>query len=97
MRKSYDTLGALVRTAAMEPKSGDIYVFTNKNKNRIKILVWDKDGFWILAKRLEIGQFRFPLIDGEDQYQLEVNTTELKMLLDGYEIKNLKKTKRYSA
>ena len=59
MRKSFDGLCALV--SAMpdhDPLDGAAYIFTNKRRNRIKLLVWDGDGFWIFYKRLEKGTFQ---------------------------------------
>ena len=97
MRKSFDTLAAIVSENGLDPLSGDLYVFTNKRKNRIKILLWEKDGFWISAKRLEQGTVAIPLVaDGNgSDYQLEIDLTELRLLIEGIELRQIKKSKRF--
>ena len=58
MRKSYDTLAALVADAlGSDPYSGDVFVFVGKRRDRVKILVWEVSGFWLCSKRLERGTF----------------------------------------
>ena len=61
MRKSYDTLACEVRLViGRDPLSGDLYVFCNRPRNRIKILCFDRGGFWLVARRLERGTFAWP-------------------------------------
>ena len=61
MRKSYDSLSDLVRTqVGMNPFSGDVYVFIGKDRTRAKVLVWEQNGFWLCAKRLETARFSAP-------------------------------------
>ena len=58
MRKAHDGLCAIVRDHFQDdPFSGDVFVFLNRRRNRIKLLTWDKDGFWLHYKRLERGRF----------------------------------------
>lgn len=61
MRKSYDTLADLVRTAlGMDPFQGDVFLFLGRDRVRLKVLVWEGDGFWLCAKRLETARFAVP-------------------------------------
>jgi len=92
MRKSFDTLSALVSSFLGEnPLSGAMFVFLNRAKNRVKILFFDRDGYWLLSKRLEKGTFALPEGDGEKQ---TIDSGMLSMLLEG--IKVIKKSKRFS-
>src|SRR5262249_21715114 len=79
LRKSFDGLAALVRDGLRgDPLSGDIFVFRNKSADRIKLLLWEEDGFAIWYKRLEKGSYRFPVAaDGADQ--VEVRAADLIM------------------
>ena len=61
MRKQFDSLAEIVSgTLEEDPYSGHLYVFCNKLRNRLKILLWDRSGFVIVAKRLEKGTFAWP-------------------------------------
>ncbi|MDZ7364227.1 MAG: IS66 family insertion sequence element accessory protein TnpB [candidate division KSB1 bacterium] len=61
MRKSFDGLSGVVATVlGRDPTSGDVYVFVNRRHDRMKLLVWDRTGFWIFYKRLEHGTFQLP-------------------------------------
>lgn len=61
MRKSIDGLSQIVATAmGMNPLSGQVFVFIGRRRDRAKLLVWDRHGFWVLYKRLESGRFTDP-------------------------------------
>jgi transposase len=95
LRKSFDGLAALVREGLQrDPLSGDIFVFRNKAADRIKLLLWEEDGFSIWYKRLEAGSYRFPL-SPEDQPRVEVRAADLVMLLEGVDLSSVKRGKRY--
>jgi len=65
LRKSFDGLAQLVREfLGADPLSGHLFVFHSKRRDRLKLLHWDRDGYWILYKRLELGTFRFPAATG---------------------------------
>jgi len=61
MRKSFDSLIALVEhQLGQDPHGGDAFVFVGRDRRRMKVLLWDRDGFWVLTKRLERGAFALP-------------------------------------
>ena len=83
MRRSFNGLFADVQTVlSQDPLSGHLFVFTNKLKNRLKILTWDGSGLWVCAKRLEKGTFGWPTGDGAS---LRLRPEELQLLLHGIE------------
>jgi len=71
MRKSINGLMALVKSSfALDPFIDAVFVFCNRKRDRIKILEWDADGFWLYFKRLERGRFRWPDIGEEKTMML---------------------------
>ena len=87
MRKSFDTLAAVAREKIGEdPLSGALLVFSNRARNRLKILWWDRGGFWLLARRLERGTFAWPKPKSVDATSIELRASELTMLLDGIDV-----------
>ena len=94
MRKSFDTLAAIVtEQLAASPYSGQVFVFANRQRNRVKVLLWDRAGFWLCAKRLEEGTFAWP--DSEDK-SIALSSTELAILLDGIDLQASERRKWYS-
>ena len=90
MRKAFDGLSGVVRSAiASDPKSGDLFVFCNRRKNRLKILFVDDSGVWVCAKRLERGTFTWPAGTTEER-RVEMRPAELSLLLGGLDAKELK-------
>ena len=82
MRKSFDTLAALVRDRCGEdPLSGSLFVFCNRNRDRLKILYWDRSGYVLFAKRLEKGTFSWP--KPTRTTKIEMTAAELSMLVGG--------------
>ena len=66
MRKSINGLMGMVQNSfQLNPFENNIYIFCNRNRNRLKILEWDGDGFWLYFKRLERGHFRWPRMQGQ--------------------------------
>ena len=83
MRKSFNGLYAHVQTVfQQDPTSGHLFVFTNRLKNRIKVLYWDGSGLWVCAKRLEGGSFGWPVGEGVGCC---LRPEELQLLLHGIE------------
>jgi transposase len=95
LRKSFDSLAALVQGGLQgDPLSGDIFVFRSKSADRVKLLVWEEDGYAIWYKRLEVGTFRFPpSVNG--QPRVEIRAADLVMLLEGVDLSSVKRGKRY--
>ena len=62
-----------------DPLSGHVFAFFNPRRDRVKLLVWERDGFWLLYKRLETGTFA--VLDRD-----EINARELYLLLEGIEV-----------
>jgi len=96
MRKSFNGLSGLVQAQFTHSLlSGDVFIFVNRRRDRIKLLMWDRSGFAIYYKRLERGTFELP--DCSDhQSSLELSWSDLVMLLEGIELKSIKRRKRYS-
>ena len=85
MRKSIDGLAALVQQGfALDPFSACLFVFCNKDKNKLKILQWDHNGFWLHYRRLEKGKFQWP--DQAGPHPIAISRRELNWLLDGLSI-----------
>jgi transposase len=82
MRKGFDGLYGLVRDRlGHDPLSGHLFLFSNRNRTRLKVLMWDGNGLWVCAKRLEKGRFRWPAASGASC--LSMRAEELAMLLNG--------------
>lgn len=80
MRKSINGLAAIVEGSfGLDPFDSALFVFCNRNRDRLKILEWDGDGFWLYFKRLEKGRFRWPGTDGSNIMTL--SSEELHVLL----------------
>jgi len=92
MRKSIDGLSAIVAGSfELDPFDGALFVFCNRNRDRIKVLEFDGDGFWLHFKRLEKGHFRWPSA-GEDA-TMTLTGEELALLLGGTQVElKLKRT-----
>lgn len=98
LRRSFDGLFDLVQTTIhQDPYSGHLFLFRSGRGNFIKVLWWDLDGWAIFAKRLESGTFRFPdvqFVNGEYK-PIEIERTELLLLLEGIDSDSVKRLKRY--
>ena len=70
-------------------------LFRSRGGDRLKILLWEKDGFVLWYKRLEEGVFKLPRIEG-DAKSVELRASELAMMLDGIDLRSIKRGKRYS-
>lgn len=94
-RKQHDGLVALVRQQlARDPFDGSIFVFFNGRRDRIKVLVWDRNGFWLLYKRLERGTYE--KLRSVEAPRLSLTRAELSMLLDGISLELGKKRPHFA-
>jgi transposase len=94
-RKAHDGLCSIIRDQfGDDPFSGDIFAFFNRAKDRIKLVLWDRNGFWLFYKRLEKGTFPFAVSGGG---RIEIEQGELTMILEGIEWKKAKKSSRFSS
>jgi transposase len=85
MRKSINGLMALVElNFSLDPFGESLFVFCNRNRDRIKVLEWDGDGFWLHFKRLEKGRFRWPVEGGTPT--MELTPEELQILIGGAKV-----------
>jgi transposase len=89
LRRGHDGLIALVRgTWKLNPFHGHLFVFLGRRLDRVKILVWDRNGFVLYYKRLSQGRFRMPSIPS-GATRVEMDATTLAMLLDGIDVKGV--------
>jgi len=94
MRKGFDTLAVLVREfLGQDPLSGHLFLFISRRRDRLKILYWDADGFALWYKRLEQGTFRTPRVSSSAA-GVELKASELAMMLEGIDLKSIKRVKR---
>lgn len=87
MRKSFEGLSNHVEfTLAQDPLSGHVWVFLNRRRTHVKLLVWTRGGFTIVYKRLERGQFAFSERVASGTTSVEIDMRELSMLLEGVDL-----------
>jgi transposase len=70
-------------TLQMNPTSGQIFIFRNKGKDRLKILYYERNGFWLLYRRLESGRFKYP---EEDEIAMPLTVDQFQWLLSGLDV-----------
>lgn len=96
LRKSFEGLTNEVRQVlAKDPLSGHVFVFLNRRKTQVKLLLWTRGGFTIVAKRLERGTFTFPGRVTSGAASVEVDVHELSMLLEGIDVTRARTSRRW--
>lgn len=95
LRKGFDGLqGLVVNHLGRTGLEGDVYLFFNRRRVQVKLLVWDRNGFVIYHKRLEHGCFECLHPDGTDK-SLLLGWADLQMVMEGIELKSVRRRKRY--
>ncbi len=93
MRRSFDGLAATTTAVIGEdPMSGHMFVFRNKRGDRVKVLCWDRTGYWLWYKRLEKGTFRFP---ESPSGRVTVDAVQLSLILEGIDLAGSRQQARY--
>ena len=96
LRRGCDGLSALTRSViGTDPMSGHLFVFLNRRRDRIKILLWDRTGFLVVYKRLESGSFSIPVSPRAGQQHVEVDAGELMLMLEGLDLRNARRQPRW--
>ena len=96
MRKSFDALSGLVRNNLGNiPTCGEVFIFINKRRDKIKLLHWQGSGYLFYSKRLEKGTFELPRYDASVG-SITLSYAQMVMIMDGLSVKNLQKRKRYT-
>lgn len=89
MRKSFNGLAGIVRERLQaDPMSRHMFLFCNRHRNRMKALVADESGMWVLSKRLDCGTFAWPEADA-DTVRIEYRQEQLALLLSGFDAERL--------
>lgn len=84
LRKSFDSLSAIVSGAlGRDPYAGDLFLFCNRRRNRLKVLTFDGSGLWVAAKRLECGTFAWPHCE---ETTVDLTPEEFWLLLGGIDL-----------
>jgi transposase len=95
MRKGFDGLHSLIQSEfPSDALGGDLFLFLNRRRDRLKLMTWERDGWIIFYKRLERGTFERPR-PAADGVTVELDATDLALILAGVELKSVKRRPRY--
>jgi transposase len=95
MRKGFNGLYGLVRDQLLcDPLSGHLFLFSNAQRTRLKVLFWDTSGLWVCAKKLEKGHFHWPAAD-DAQAKIVLSHEEFAMLLGGIDLAQTRSRRWY--
>ena len=96
LRRGFDGLAAITRgVIRQDPLNGHVFVFLNRRKNRIKMLVWDRTGFLLVYKRLERGTFHMSTQPRAGERHVELDSGELGLLLEGVDLRGARRHERW--
>jgi len=94
MRKGFDSLSGIVRDELKQnPLSGDIFIFFNRRRNQIKLLLFEGDGFSMYYKRLEKGTYE--ILASENSSSIQIKSDELSLILQGISLISVRRRPRY--
>jgi transposase len=96
MRKSFNGLSGLVRNElGKQVKNGDVFIFINKSRDSFKMLLWEKGGFSLGYRKLDVGTFEVPQFNLDDK-SMQITADQLQFILKGIALKEIKyRRKRY--
>jgi transposase len=95
MRKGFDNLAGMVASSMQgNACSGDIFIFLNRNRTHVKLLLWEGDGFSLYYKRLEQGTYELPLCSNPDT-TMAITAQQLQFILQGVALAKIEYRKRY--
>ena len=96
-RKGADSLVAMIRSVFLEdPLSGHLYVFFSRRRDRVRIVYWDRNGFALWSKRLELGKFHASFSDDGKVSLSALEPSELALILDGIDLAGARRRRRWS-
>ncbi len=99
MRKNFDGLcGIITGSFRKDPLRDGLFVFVNKRRDRMKLIVWDRHGYWLLYKRLEAGRFQMPPSDTDSilPEALRITYEQLLLIIEGIDLQSVRRRKRYA-
>jgi transposase len=94
LRKGFDLLSGLVTALGGDARGGDLYLFLNRARTRLKALFYDHSGYCVLYKRLDRGTFPVPVVIEPGSTHVEVSAEQLEILLQGIDLPGAKKRAR---
>lgn len=96
LRRGFDGLAAATRgVIRQDPLTGHLFVFLNRRKDRIKLLVWDRTGYLLLYKRLERGTFHLPTEPRAGERHVELDAGDLSLMLEGVDLRGARRRERW--
>ena len=95
MRKSLDGLSAEIQRMGLDPLSGHLFCFLNRDRRLLKLIFFDRSGFVIYYKKLEAGTYQLPKVDPGQQRRMELEPAELALILEGIDLSAAPRRKRF--
>lgn len=95
MRKGFDSLsGIVMQQMQLNALSGDVFIFINKKRSQVKLLLFEGDGFAMYYKRLEKGTYELPAAADKSE-SIAVSSEQLQLILQGISLQHVRRRKRY--